>query len=527
MKIALAATLLLLAARAPAAAQDGAPTVETAAETDPGILAITEKLKNDPAFLDAVAARIARSRLVGRLTTDASPEARQAAAKEWVAADPSAAAHVALGLTADDVDGTTNYEDVLLGQLGKAYGNNPGAEKNLFGRLRKSAHDSKLLKKQSDEMSEDEKHEILRSLFEGEGNETNKVLTMKDDGKAPSAGPAAGPATAFNGIYNRLSAGNLHGYSPQLLALQNALSARRPPGAPALLETGKLDEATLGYPAYGMSYDLDNLDKRSRQDRILALARLSGKTLTARDWKDPDLEAKLKALVPADKLPSRLKRRAELSAKARAALAAFSAAAAKARNPDAVTRGLLIELGGKQKETARWITAAALEEELSRLEPLESFLTPELLAVIDAAPVVAPEREAYKKRGAALQSRLASLKANAEKAQGLLLSDGWAGSLAAVDALVAQNQNIKWNLGRDIDDFSRVPYRIAESRVSQPRWRVWADNLAVKWAPTLDYSRGVARRRGRLSRFLSVFGLIASGDSNGAHSALVNETGGR
>ncbi len=530
MRGARAAALLLLLAGAPAAAQDGDPTVETAPETDPSVIEVRDKIQNDPAFLDVVVARVARSRLVERLTTDPSPDARTAAAKAWVQSDPAAAAHVVLGLSGDDAAGTTTYEDDLLTQLAKSYEHNPGAEKNLFGRLRKSAKDSKLLKKQSQEMSEDEKHEILRNLFEGQGSESNKVLTMKEDGKSASGSPGApgaAPATAFNGIYDRLSAGNLRGYSPQLLSLQSALSARRPPGAPALIETGTLDYATLSYPAYGMGYDVGNLAARLRRDRILAMARLAGRTLSANDWKDPDLEAKLSALVPGGKLPARLQRRAELEAKARDALAAFTAAAEKAKDPNGITRRLLVELGRRQKETARWITAAALEEELSRLDPLENFLTPELLAAIDAIPVAPAERDAYKARGAALQARVAAVKANAEKAQGLLESDGWAAALGAVDKLVAQNQDLKRSLGRDIDDFTRVPYRLGEAMVEQPRWRVWLDDLAVKWAPTLDYSRGVALRRGRLARFLTVFGLIASGDDDGAHARLVGETGGR
>ena len=526
MSSARAVALLFLLSTLPARAQEDAPTVESAPETDPAVIKVGDKLKNDPAFLDAVAARLARSQLIGRLTTDPSEGARLAAAKDWIASDPDAAAHVALGLARDDASGASNYENALLAQLGTSYGNNPGADKNLFGRLRKSAKDSNLLKKQDRDMSEDEKREILRTLFEGQGSESGKVLTMQDDGKASSEKPATGSATAFNIMYDRLSAGNLRGYSPQLRSLQNALCARRPPGAPALVETGKLDEATLSYPAYGMSYDVGNLEQRIRQDRLLALARLAGRTLSARDWKDQNLEAALAVRVSADKLPPRLQRRAALAAKARAALAAFSAAAAKAKDPNAITRGLLVELGRRQKETARWIAAAALEEELSRLEPLEGFLTPGLRAAIDAAPVASAERDAYQRRGAALQARIAALKANADKAQGLLSSDAWSGALAAVDKLVAENQDLKRDLGRDVDDFSRVPFRVAESRVSEPRWRVWLDDLAVKWAPSLEYSRGAARRRGRLSRFLAAFGLIASGDANGAHAALVDETGG-
>jgi hypothetical protein len=524
-----AAVLLALAAcAAPVIAQDE-PTAVVAEETDPAVIEVRDKLKNDPAFADSVAQRVAKSRLIARLTTDSSEEARVAAAQSWIKDDPAGAAHIALGLSSDDMTGTTNYEDALLSQLAKQYDANPGASKNTFGRLSKTAKDSKLLKKQADGMSDDEKREILRNMFEGQGSESSKVITDKNEGqnRPPSDKGGGRAATAFNGIYDRLNAGNLRGYSPQLMSLQSALSAHRPPGAPALVETGKLDYQTLAYPAYGMHYDIDNLQTRLNRENIIQLAKLAGRTLTAEDWKDPTLEIKLSAQVPPDKLPARLKRRASLLGKARAAQAAFVDAAEKAKNPNAITRALLVDLGGKQKETARWIADAALEEELSRVDELEGFLTPELLAAVDAAPAPAEERAAYKARGAALQAKVAKLKGNAVKAQGLLEADAWAGSLGEVDKLVAENHDLKRTLPSDVRDYARVPYAVAESMLVQPRWRVWLDDLAVKWASSLSYSRGVALRRGRLARCMNVFGLIASGDAAGAHAALVNETGER
>lgn len=519
MRLAFAAAAFLALAAVPAAAQEE-PAAELAPEKDPAILELSDKLAKDPAMIQIVAERVARSRLIGRLTTAGDNEGKIEAAKNWIKDDPSGAAHVALGLASDDASNTSNYEDALLAQLGKEYEHNPGADRNLFGRLRKTAHDSSLMKKQSQDMSEDERRELLRNMFEGQGAESNKVLKMNEDGKGPP--PSDKPSTAqFNGIYDRLSAGNLRGYSPQLMALQSALSARRPPGAPALVETGKLDYATLSYPAYGMNYDVGNLETRLRRERILALAKLSGRALTARDWADPDLENKLGGKESAEKLKPRLQKRAELAAKARAAMQAFLAAAEKAKDPNKISRGLLIELGAKQKETARWIAAAALEEELSRVDELADFLTPELLAAVDAAPCPVDERAAYKKRGETLKEKVAQVKANAEKALALLEADSWASSLADVDKLVGENRDIKATLSRDIADYSKVPYGIRDSLLVQPRWREWMDDAAVKWAPSLSYSKDVAYRRGRLSRYMNVFGLIASGDTNAAHTAFV------
>jgi hypothetical protein len=526
MRLAPAAALLLLAAAAPAFAQEE-PSAQVLPETDPAIIELRDKLTNDPAMIELVAERVARSRLIGRLTTASDNDGKIAAAKDWIKQDPGGAAHIALGLAGDDASGSSGYEDALLAQLGKEYEHNPGADKNLFGRLRKTARDSNLLKKQSQEMSEDERREILRNMFEGKGAESDKVLKMNEDGKGPP--PSDKPSTAqFNGIYDRLSAGNLRGYSPQLMALQSALSARRPPGAPALVETGKLDYATLSYPAYGMNYDVGNLESRLRRERVLALAKLSGRTLTARDWADPDLENKLGGKESAEKLKPRLQKRAELAVKARAAMEAFLAAAAKTKDPNKISRGLLVELGAKQKETARWIAAAALEEELSRVDEMADFPTPELLAAVDAAPCPVDERAAYKRRGEGLKAKVAQVKSNAETALGLLESDAWASKLADVDKLVADNRDIKQTLSRDIADYSKVPYGVRDSMLVQPRWREWMDDAAVKWAPSLSYSKDVAYRRGRLSRYMNVFGLIASGDANAAHAAfMVAEPGSR
>lgn len=517
------AAFLLLLLAAPALAQEE-PASSAGEEKDATVIEVRDKIKSDPAIVDVVAERVARSQLAPLLTPSGDKDARIAAAKEWISKDPDAAARVMIGLMRDDSNGNTVYETSLLHQMGVTFDKNPGAEKNLYGRLRKNAKDSKLLTKQSQEMSDDEKREILRTLFEGKGSQSDKVIEQKDTGKSIDKSVPA--ATSFNGIYDRLGAGNLRGYSPQLMAMQSALNLRRPPGAPALVETGKLDYQTLAFPAYGMNYDVGNLDERLRRERIFDLARLAGATLTAHDWKDPDLEARLLKSVPADKLPARLKTRAELAAKARAAMEKFLAAAEKAKDPNNISRGLLMELGSLQKETARWIAAAALEEELSRTDDLDGFLTPELLANIDAVPAAQTSRDAYKRRGQGLKDRVEKVKSNAQTALDALQSDGWASKLGQVDKLVAENHDLKNNLTRDVEDFSRTPWRIGESLVAQPHWRDMLDDMAVKWAPSLSYSRGVALRRGRLSRLLGVFSMIAGGDANGAHNALINETGG-
>ena len=89
-----------------------------------------------------------------------------------------------------------------------------------------------------------------------------------------------------------------------------------------------------------------------------------------------------------------------------------------------------------------------------------------------------------------------------------------------MDRLVAENHSLKRTLSRDINDYSRVPFAIASALMVQPRWRAWLDDMAVKWAPTLEYSRAAAARRRSRSSFMHVFDLIASENSEGAHAAL-------
>ncbi len=522
----LRASLLPLLLAVSVRAQDEPPSA-LGEEKDAAVIEVRDRIKSDPGAADAAAARVARSQLSRLLTPAGDRDARVAAAKEWIDKDPDAAARVMIGLLRDDAAGATVYEDSLLREMRVSYEKNPGAEKNLFNRLRRTAKDSKLLAKQSQEMSEDERREILRSLFEGKGSQNDRVIHGKGDGSGKTPDKNAAAATSFSGIYDRLGAGNLRGYSPQLMAMQSALNRRRPPGAPALVETGTLDYQTLSYPAYGMNYDVANLEERLRRERILDLARSAGVALVPRDWKDPDLEKRLSKPESVRKLPARLKVRAALAAKARAAMSTFLSAVEKTKDPSKISRTLLLELGGLQKEAARWIAAAALEEELSRMDALEGFMTPELSAAIDAVPAPPDARDGYKRRGRALGDRIAKVKSNARAALDALQSEAWRSKLAAVDALVAENRGLKNNLSRDVDDFTRVPWRIAESRVEQPRWREMFDDAAVKWAPALAYSRGVALRRGRLARLLGVFAAMASGDYDGPHAALAGETAGR
>lgn len=527
MRTALVAVLLLAAA---ARAQDGEPSAPAgqAVEEDrsEAVEDMRRQLEGDPGLQEALVDRILQSKIAGAITSESDEAKRRADVRAWVSSDLRSASEIALGLAKDEAEGTHLFENTLVKHLKQTFRRN-NSDRGAFGVLKSAARTSKLIGKPDQEAGEEEKRELLRNLFEGKGSQGERVITgQAPEGKAGGADTPASAALA-NSFYDRLSAGNIRGYSPQLMAMQSALNTRRPPGAPRLIETGKLDHATLSYPAFGLKFDLGNLEERLRRARIAELAALSGTRLSERDLKDPGLEARLLAKVPADRLGKRFAARAAANERARAALAAFEAAAEKSKDPNQITRGLLVELSGRQREAARWLTVAALEEELSAIESEEGFLTAELLAAIEAAPAPAAVRESYKRRGLSYAERLSRLKSNVQGALDALKSDDWLARVAAIEKLLGENRSLRRNLSRDISDYRLVPFRIAEAVLKQPRWREILDDLLVKYAKGTSWGREVAGRRGKLARFLGIFGQIASGDLEGAHVSLVNAEGGR
>jgi hypothetical protein len=525
-----AALLAIVLVGASAGAQDepSSAPAGTAIEGDrtAAVEDMRRQLEADPGLQEALVDRILQSKIAGAISSENDANKKRSDVRLWVTSDLRSASEIALGLAKDEAEGTHLFENTLVKHLKQTFRRN-NSDRGAFGVLKSAAKTSKLTTLADQQAGEEEKREMLRNLFEGKGSQGEKVIT----GQAPEGKPGGSdtPASAAlaSSFYDRLSAGNIRGYSPQLLAMQSALNTRRPPGAPALIETGKLDYATLSYPAFGLKYDLGNLEERLRRARIAELATLAGVQLTERDMKDPNLEARLLAKVPADKLKKRFAARAAANARARAALAAFEAAAEKAKDPGQITRGLLVELSGRQREAARWLTAASLEEELARIESEEGFLTADLLAAIDAVPAPAPVRESYKRRGESYKDRLAKLKANAQSSLDALQSDAWLSRIAEIDKMMGENAGLRRNISRDISDYRLVPFRVGEAVVKQPRWREILDDLLMKYAKGTSYGREVAGRRGKLARFLAVFGQIASGDVDGAHLSLVNAEGGR
>lgn len=485
-----------------------------------------KQLEGDPGLQKALVDRIMQSKIAATISDDQDADKKRAAVRNWVQGDLASASEIALGLAKDEADGTHLFENTLVKHLKQTFRRN-NSNRGAFGVLKGAAKTSKPTTLADQQAGEEEKRELLRNLFEGKGSQGGKVITGQAPEDKPSSADTPANAALASSLYDRLSIGNIRGYSPQLIGLQSALNLRRPPGAPKLIETGKLDHATLSYPAYGLRYDLVNVEERLRRSRIAALATMGGVQLTESDMKDLGLETRLLAKIPADKLPKRFSSRAAANDRARTALAAFEATAEKSKDLSQITKGLLIELSGRQREAARWLTAASLEEEMARIESEEGFLTADLLAAIDAVPASAAIRETYKRRGAAYKERLAKLKANAQSSLDALQSDAWLTRIGEIDKMLADSQNLRRNISRDISDYRLVPYRVAEGALKQPRWREILNDLLVRYAKGTSYGRDIANRRGKLSRFLGIFGQIASGDLDGAHLSLINAEGGR
>ena len=499
--------LLLLAGGGAARAEDGEPNSvpqgrAVAGDQSAALAEMRRQLEQDPSLQEALVERIMQSKIAGTISQETDQAKKAADVRAWVQSDLASASEIALGLSDDDEKGTQRFENTLVSHLVQTYARNPNAEKGAYGVLKGAAKKSKFIDKAEQDVSDEQRREALRTLFDGKGSQDQRVITTKTpDGKAVTE---QAPTTALaSSFYDRLSAGNIRGYSPQLLAMQNALNLRRPPGAPLLIETGKLDFPTLSHPAYGLRYDLGNMEDRLRRESAAlqdpdAEQRRLGRDFPGRDY--------------LEKLSKHSAARAALLAKAKAELARFEAAAARSKNPNNISKDLLVELAGHQREAARWITAASLEEDIGRVEAEEDFLSAELLAQIDAVPAPASMRESYKLRGEQYKARLVRLKANAQKALDDLKSDSWLSKLGEIENIMKENRSLRRNLSRDISDYRLVPYHIRQSLVRQARWREYLDNFLVKYAASTSYGRAVAARRGKLTRLLDAFAKIASGN---------------
>jgi hypothetical protein len=324
--------LLLVLSAAPGlvrAQDEVAGTASDAAAQSDLSRTMQETLRRDPSVADSLAARIERSDIGERISGATDPAQRLADIRKWVDANPDSAAHLAIGLAQDDQAGNHNFEETVLRNTDRSFKiDSARVRDSTYGHLRKSGLDSKLMRSDG-EMTEEERREILKTMFEGQGSMSNQIITEAKSGQRPGGAAGAAGAGLAAGYYDRLSRLNLRGYSPQLMALQSALNLRSVPGAPKLLETGKLDYETLSYPAYGMHYDLRNLESRMRLQENYELARLAGLEgkYKPEQLLDPSVEAVLKQKAAGAKTsPHFVARRLALE-RATAALRDFEAGA--------------------------------------------------------------------------------------------------------------------------------------------------------------------------------------------------------
>lgn len=521
--------LLTLALLAPSRAQDSggsdmsgqqATTDTTQSETEL-YKSVADQIRSNPNVAPSLAQRIARSSVASSISS--SNDVNEIA--QWIRQDPEAAAVLAVGFARDDASGGHLFEDSLRNQnQRRKLEFNPSSRKGLMGKLNKSSRDSKLMR-QDDQMSDEEQREILKTMFEGQGSQSNKIVTQEEKGGPPDQNKTG--ANVPSNYFDRLSKGNLRGYSPQLQALQSALNARRAPGAPKLIETGRLDYETLSYPGYGMRWDIGTLDARLRLERAWALAKalgLEGRNEQAQ-LADPAVQAELEKQAAAKgvKLSARYDRRRAAIARAAAALQDFDGAALPAKDPLKISRSLILGLGSRQKEAARWITAASLEEELERLETEQDFLSAELVEMIKRCPVGEGDKASYLRRGEDYKASLAKMKANDEAAVAKLESDAWQSELDAVQAALDENANLRRNLSRNIADFRAVPYHLLSLESPKPHWRELIDQYVVQFLPSLAYSRQLRAVQARRDKLKDVFIKIAMGDLDAAHTILSAE----
>lgn len=485
-------------------------------QDSPAISEMQSALKDDPAAAETLARRVLKSSLAGMITQKEDPAEKLKDLRAWIDRDPESAAIVGVGLFKDDAAGNSFNEEKLAHREERRMVENEGAQKGVFGRLKKTSAASKNMDKNA-ALKDEERQETIKKIFEGEGDNSQQVLAGPEKG-------AGAAALAETGFYDRLSQGNLTGYSPQVMGIQSALNSRRAPGAPKLIETGKLDYPTLSYPLYGMRYDLANLEKRLRYQSSLALAKLLGleRGYSAEQLLSPEVARELERKAAGRALDPRLQRRRQLLDRVAAALEGFDSAARQARDPSKITKRLLAGLSLKQKEAARWIAIASLQEELDRIEPEKDFLSAELLAAIDAAPLPLPAREAYQRRGQGFRERLSRLKANDRETIKALESDDWLSKLAGAQDMIDQNGRLRKNLSRDIRNFERTPFRLRELGAAKPRWRSYLDELILRFLPSSSYGRELARRRRDASLLKDVFLKIASGDTDAADSVLAS-----
>lgn len=496
-RLALAGWLLAGAA----AAEPQAPAPEGGAvdtQEEEAARRVVERLRSDEALRLSLARRILASSVAGAVAGSRDPSAALGETADWISGHPGDAAHLALGFAKDDEDGLGSFERSLRGRVARWFALNPKRHQGILGTLQAAGSESRLILKKEN-IPEEEQRDLVKRLFDGQGGEQAKILTVPGEG---------GATAARHGTYDRISSLNPTGYSPQVLSYQSALNAQRVPGAPRIVETGKLDYATLSHPAHAVRHDLKRLDAALRAGRAAAAARLLGRErkFPAGRLADPAVQSELEAALGARALPERFDRRRAALQRGGKELERFLAAVEVAKDPRRITRNLLRELGATHREAARWIRAAAVEAELQGVEGWEGLWSPDLDAAVRAASVSETSKRRYLARVESLKARARQTRELLQRALSILNGPDFAARANEVERGLSQAQRSKRGLPQDLALTAQVAWRLGTARPPVRRW-------GCSWG------RRRAREERELAALTEAFERVASGDFAGAQKS--------
>ncbi|PCI40716.1 MAG: hypothetical protein COB53_00030 [Elusimicrobia bacterium] len=460
-----------------------------------------DRLKDDPEIAAVVAQRILKSSLGPQFTKAANEEDALKDLKEWVNDNPEAAAHLAIGFAKDDASGKKIFENSLYKDMENFLELNPDSSKGMFGRLKRASKFAGSME-QMEDLDNEDRQAVINALFEGVDSQRSGKLSRTDNAgrwaqqKGIGPGGTAGPGERVDAsaqLYDRLGSGNVTGYSPDVMTLQSELNRRKAPGAPNLIETGKLDYPTLRHPYYGLRYDIDRLTAAMRLHRAWSIARTLGKEYSQKDLANPKIQAELEQLAAEKGEDPGFARRLAALEKAENALAAFDREANKTKRHKGITRGRINKLSSLRQDAARWIAIASLEETIQRLSAQQGFMTQPLRAAVAQVPVAQEERSAFLNAGTELERQLKEGITKGLLATALL--SGGPENWAEAQKLSGEVRAVSKRLPRVIQNYRDAPLKAAEGTQQATGWRVKIDELMLEYLPNLAYSKRLKRKR--------------------------------
>lgn len=404
-----------------------------------------EKLKSNYREVHTLAERIARSR-IGPVIADSQDILKnQAFLREWITQNIEDASHLAIGFEQDDETQTSTFEDSLFIRISRHFEIDPDRHRALVDRLTRAARETRSM--------------IDESLPPSKRND--KPNNRKT---AAHAGDA---------LYDRLSSANPTGYSPAVQAFQSAMNLRHVPGAPNLIETGKIDYPTLHYPYFGMRYDIDRLKNK----------------------KGP--------------LPPAL---TEAFARAETALEAFVRATDKAKDSSNIKSELIFELSKKRREVARWIAYTAQLKRITQLQILLGFWDEKMRAQIASAPVSEEERTAYLLHGEGLRKKIHFRIIAGEAAAKLLApapKEPALGAWIKAEKEFLRSQRDLKILNAHVRAYREAPARLIKHHKTTSRVRIWVEDGILRFFPNSERAQNILNTRKEYKKAYEMFSRIA------------------